>query len=249
MATYIIKRFSKDDPIPYYTFKERALRALKSATGGAIVGSIFGILGGTKGMKIGAAMGAALGAYGSITMTSKKTVDAINRHNASLKAAREKILSNPNKYLEELMGYSNTSKLLKYLESKYDIKLPRDLYRLAQAQDKFIPIAAEWIKKYTLYLPAELYTLDAGIMESEIKASIANNWEEIILLLNTEMADDTWIVWNRLTNEWSYGLGQTFKSLKSILIDQLNNDIDDSYLDPEFVEILIDYREHIKRFM
>ena len=206
----------------------------------------------TKFQRARAALGAGAGAYLGLRSTSKKSIDEINKRNKSYHEKIERILSNPSNYLSDMMSYSKVAKQLTSIEKENDIKLPSELYKLAKVNDKFIPIASKWMKSNRRFLPSEIYLINAEIIRNELKFTENYN-NGVIILINNEMADDTYIyiVWYPESNAYSYEAMQSgkgeFKTLKSILMDHMSSEIkygeDMSSTD---VDILIKYRDLIK---
>ena len=240
------KLFSNLDPIPYKSRFQRLGNAIQGTfggiIGGGIAGSMIGILGGFKGMRTGAIIGASLGAlFGSKLgweSGSKKNIDRENKRRARL---REQV-ENPDKYFQGLFKEDqNISYRLKAIESKFDMKFSRDLYKLIRIRKQFAPSIIEWFRKYNNpEYGSKLFSVPMSIMYDVFPNAIEADLEVGIndlkldnpgcaVLIDPGQGDDTFIVYHPKTGKYGFDITEEdgkYNSLKDAIIDLCKDEID-----------------------
>ncbi len=258
MSIYKIKRFSKKKEAEMSfgdRVRETSVAALFGGLLGVIPGTIVGSLLPIKGStKMGALLGAGLGAYaaGKVNwkFTSKEAIEERERRKQEIAKKNEEFIKNPKSYLNPILNKKDSDYM--------DQGLPKEFFKLLQANRTFIPIAEKLIKKNKALWSPSYVVLEPNIL----KGWRENNDEDeggVTIMIDPEHADDTYINWYPEDNTYSTDFYDSNReaSLKKLLIKLLSINIeysDDSYSlkfgenDPR-LEIDKAYLEHIMRNM
>ena len=232
------------EKMEYYTKFQRIKKAADYAFGtgllGATIGSILGIFGGLKGMKRGAAIVGGLGVLGGAKlgwkMTSNEYVDQVNERNKRQEKLLKEVEKDPSIIFEDLKQDDKLIREFRVLENKYDVKFPDEFYKLIKIRKLFIPTLIDWYKKYKdPNYTSVLYSIIPSVTSSDLDVvkEYSDDHPEgssITLLIDPEMADDTFITYNPLAEEkkfdsdifWGEG---DYTTLKEAILDTIKTNL------------------------
>lgn len=238
----------------YYKLGQRIKMALGAAISGGLVGATMLafpglILGGLRGARTGAILGAGLGSVGmgaaGWSGTSKASVDRENKRRKKQEEFMKKAEEDPSILFEDLKNDTEIIRQFRVLEAKYNVKFPDQFYKLIKIRKDFIPTLVNWYKKYKdMNYTSVLYSIVPSVTE----ASLNDNDEILFLLIDPEMADDTWITYDSTNGKFGYDIfsdKNDYNTLKDAILhklDFLEDYSDDSKSTKELIRL---YRQYI----
>lgn len=228
--------------LPYKSTAERLGVSGKYGLIGAGTGAVIGgLLGGESCAIIGATGGGLLASRMGWVGTSKKTIDRENKQRENWERRQEEIKKNPRILFKSLDNDVQVIREYRIIESEYGIKFPEQLYKLIKLRKQFIPTLVSFYKEYGL---SEFWDIILDIQPIISEGCLAEGEDnEVILLVDPLMADDTWISWNPKSGIFD----GKYKTLKDAILNHVKRYID-FYEDEENKELLMlakKYYQHI----
>lgn len=240
--------------------KESLKYALALGLSGAAFGSLFGlILGGKRGAKVMGSIGGGLGFAGGLQIgaagTSNKYVDEENARREKAEKYQQEVDKDPSVLFKDLKEDGKLIREFRNLETKYNVKFPDQFYKLIKIRKQFIPTLVDWYKKYkNPYCFSIIYSIvpsvtESGLRELKMDDTLDNN---ILLLIDPEMADDTFILYYPESNNGKYfGFDITesngsVTTLKESIIFILNRKLENSsFCTKSELELIKRYKQFI----
>lgn len=253
------------EKLNYYSKLERIKESLKYALSlglvGATFGSIFGFLIGRKrGAKIVGSLGGGLGFLSGLKIGAVETSNVyVDRENAKREKAeklQQEIDKDPSILFKDLKDDGKLIREIRGLETKYGVKFPDQFYKLIKIRKQFIPTLVDWYKRYkNPNCFGIIYSIIPSVIESELRESKLDNKysDNVLLLIDPEMADDTFILYYPESDNgkyFGYDITEsrgTLTTLKEAIISDLDYKLKElsNLYDKSELDLLKKYKQFI----